>query len=104
MDLTTDLAGIRLRNSTMLSSGILGISSSLLKRIYETGVGYVVTKSIGPNPRNVFPNQCIVEATGGYINAMGLPNPGIKAFLEEIDELNQMNISIIVSIFGDEEK
>jgi dihydroorotate dehydrogenase (NAD+) catalytic subunit len=103
MDLTTELAGIKLRNPTMLAAGILGISSSLLNRIYEAGAGCVVTKSIGPDPRAGYPNPCIVEVTGGYLNAMGLPNPGIQTFLEELSELIQMKIPTIVSIFGDDE-
>jgi dihydroorotate dehydrogenase (NAD+) catalytic subunit len=47
-DLTIKLAGLTLRNPTMLASGILGISSSLLSRVYEAGAGCVITKSIGP--------------------------------------------------------
>ncbi len=103
MNLTTNLAGIKLRNPTMLSSGVLGISSSLLKRIYDAGAGCVVTKSIGPEPRSGYSNPCVVEVTGGYINAMGLPNPGITAFLEDLKELNELELPTIVSIFGGDE-
>lgn len=103
MDLAIDLAGIKLQNPTMLSSGILGISSSLLKRVYDAGAGCVVSKSIGPEPRLGYSNPCIVEVTGGYINAMGLPNPGIYEFLEELTELIQMEVPTIVSIFGEDE-
>ena len=102
MDLTTELAGIKLRNPTMLAAGILGISSSLLKRVYDIGAGCVITKSIGPDPRSGYLNPCIVEVTGGYLNAMGLPNPGIKEFLAELSELNQLQVPTIVSIFGDD--
>jgi dihydroorotate dehydrogenase (NAD+) catalytic subunit len=103
MDLTIELAGIKIRNPTMLAAGILGISSSLLNRIYKAGAGCVVTKSIGPEHRVGYPNPCIVEVDSGYLNAMGLPNPGVTAFLEELHELQQMNIPTIVSIFGEDE-
>ncbi|NVM52580.1 MAG: dihydroorotate dehydrogenase [Candidatus Helarchaeota archaeon] len=102
MDLTIDLAGLKLRNPTMLSSGVLGISSSLLKRIYEAGAGCVVTKSIGPTPRHGYSNPCLVEVSSGYINAMGLPNPGVENFLEDLTELRKMNIPTIISIFGED--
>ncbi|MHA1267458.1 MAG: dihydroorotate dehydrogenase [Candidatus Helarchaeota archaeon] len=102
-DLTTMLAGLQLRNPTMLSSGVLGISSSLLKRIYDAGAACVVTKSIGPRPRLGYSNPCIVEVTSGYINAMGLPNPGVEAFLGELKELIHFKIPTIVSIFGEDE-
>ncbi|MHA1276787.1 MAG: dihydroorotate dehydrogenase [Candidatus Helarchaeota archaeon] len=103
MDLTTELAGINLRNPTLLAAGILGISSSLLSRIYEEGAGGVVTKSIGPEHREGYPNPCIVEVECGYINAMGLPNPSITVFLEDLSELIRLKIPTIVSIFGDDE-
>jgi len=102
-DLTITLAGMQLRNPTMLASGILGISSSLLNRVYEAGAGCIVTKSVGPEYRVGYANPCILEVTGGYINAMGLPNPGINEFLKELTELTEKNIPTIVSIFGDDE-
>jgi len=102
-DLTVKLAGLTLRNPTMLASGILGISSSLLSRVYEAGAGCVVTKSIGLDKRIGYSNPCILEVTGGYLNAMGLPNPGINQFLEELEELKGKNVPTIVSIFGEDE-
>jgi dihydroorotate dehydrogenase (NAD+) catalytic subunit len=103
-DLTVKFAGLTLRNPTMLASGILGISSSLLSRVYEAGAGCVVTKSIGPDQRSGYSNPCILEvAAGGYLNAMGLPNPGIKDFLEELAVLKAKKIPTVVSIFGEDE-
>jgi len=103
-DLTIKLAGIQLRNPTMLASGILGISSSLLNRVYESGAGCVVTKSVGPDQRVGYSNPCILEVSGGYLNAMGLPNPGIDEFLTELTELTEKNVPTIVSIFGDDDE
>ncbi len=103
MDLKIELAGIKLRNPTILAAGILGISSSLLKRIYDEGAGCIVTKSIGPEPRLGYANPCITEVEGGYVNAMGLPNPGIDAFSEELMELKRMGVPTIVSIFAEDE-
>lgn len=103
MELAINLAGIKLRNPTMLSSGILGISAALLKRIYDAGAGCIVTKSIGPEPREGYSNPCIVEVNSGLLNAMGLPNPGIDLFLKEIKELTQLQVPTIVSVFGDSE-
>lgn len=87
----------------MLASGILGISSSLLSRVYEAGAGCVVTKSIGPAHRIGYSNPTILEVTGGFLNAMGLPNPGIQEFLAELTELKEKKVPTIVSIFGEDE-
>lgn len=102
-DLTIELAGMTLRNPTILASGILGISSSLLNRVYEAGAGCIITKSIGPDYRVGYSNPCILEVSGGYLNAMGLPNPGINEFLKELTELAEKNVPTVVSIFGDDE-
>ncbi|HDJ04684.1 MAG TPA: hypothetical protein ENF85_01660, partial [Candidatus Bathyarchaeota archaeon] len=43
--LETEVAGLRLRNPTMLASGILGTTSDILRRAAQSGAGAVVTKS-----------------------------------------------------------
>ena len=75
-----------------------------MKRIIDSGAGAIVTKSIGLKPRNGYPNPTIVELDCGLLNAMGLPNPGIDNFLEEINALKQSKVPIIASIFGSNSK
>jgi len=48
MSLSIDFLGVRLRNRTVLASGILGVSIASLKKVFESGAGIVTTKSIGP--------------------------------------------------------
>ena len=86
----------------ILASGILGVSYSSMKRIFEGGAGAVVTKSIGPNLRKGYKNPSIIEIMPGtFINSVGLANPGIDNFNSEIKELTRNNITTIVSVFGD---
>jgi len=87
----------------MLAAGILGISPSLLKRVYLSGAGAVISKTIGANPRVGNKNPVIVGTDCGLINAMGLPNPGIDEFIKELNTLNDIEIPLIVSIFGNNE-
>lgn len=98
--LTVNIAGLKLRNPTMLAAGILGISGLTLKRVVEAGVGAIVTKSIGPKPRVGFSNPTIVEVNCGFLNGMGLPNPGVEAFVEELRVIKESGVPVIVSIFG----
>jgi len=98
--LETEIAGIKLTNPTMLAAGILGTSSTFFKRIAEAGAGAIVTKSIGLKARKGYANPTMVNVPCGILNAMGLPNPGIKNFAEEIEEAKKTGIPIIVSIFG----
>lgn len=95
-----EIAGLKLRNPVMLAAGILGISGLMLMRVVEAGVGAIVTKSIGPKPRVGFENPTIVEVNCGFLNGMGLPNPGVDAFVEELKLIKKSEVPVIVSIFG----
>ena len=99
--LSTRLAGLELKNPTILASGILGYSAESLNRIAKGGAGAVVTKSIGIEPRVGYANPTVVQAKSGLINAMGLPNPGIDVYAEEIKfSKTVLRIPLIVSVFG----
>ncbi|MCW4028966.1 MAG: dihydroorotate dehydrogenase [Candidatus Bathyarchaeota archaeon] len=99
--LSTSLAGLELKNPTILASGVLGYSTESLNRVAKGGAGAVVTKSIGTEPRVGYPNPTIVQAQAGLINAMGLPNPGIDVYTEEIKfSKTILRVPLIVSVFG----
>jgi len=100
--LAIEIAGLKLRNPTMLAAGILGLSGASLREIIEKGAGAVVTKSVGLKPRQGYPNPAVVQVSCGLLNAMGLPNAGVQDFMEEIREVKQfrVDVPIIVSIYG----
>ena len=98
--LATEIAGLKLANPTMLASGILGYTGLSLKSIIDAGAGAVVTKSMGLEPRTGYPNPTVVQVDCGLLNAMGLPNPGISHFKEEIKELKNTGVPTILSIYG----
>src|SRR3989337_1878568 len=82
-NLGTEVAGVRLRNPTMLASGFLDETGGSMLRVYRAGAGAVVTKSIGPEPRAGNLNPTVVELDVGLLNAGGAPNPGIADFEAE---------------------
>jgi len=99
--LNTSFAGLKLKNPTALASGILGYSAESLESIVEGGAGAVVTKSIGLAPRIGYPNPTVVQVKCGLINAMGLPNPGIEAYVQEIRHAKTvLSVPLIVSVYG----
>jgi dihydroorotate dehydrogenase (NAD+) catalytic subunit len=99
--LSTNFAGLKLANPTALASGILGYTGDSMQRVAEAGAGAVVTKSVGIEPRFGYPNPTVVQAEAGLINAMGLPNPGIADFAEEITYAKTvLKVPLIVSIYG----
>ena len=97
--LSINLAGLKLRNPTLLASGFLGISQEIFNRLYAAGIGAVVTKSISIDPRDGYRNPTVVAvAEESYLNAVRLANPGADAFSKEIEY--NVNVPIIVSLVG----
>ncbi|HZY70010.1 MAG TPA: dihydroorotate dehydrogenase [Thermoplasmata archaeon] len=100
-DLAVDFAGIHLRNPFLLASGVWGESGESLKGAVAAGAGGVVTKSIGDAPRSGYPNPTIVAwGEWGFLNAMGLPNPGIDEYPKEIANALGAGAPVIGSVFG----
>lgn len=100
VDVGVEIAGLKMRNPVMLAAGILGVTGMSLKRVAEAGAGGVVTKSIGPRPREGYRNPTLTETQCGFLNAMGLPNPGAKEFMREIQIAKKGGAPVIASIFG----
>ena len=98
--LSVDLCGLKMKNPTMLASGVLDETGRSMLEVARAGAGAVVTKSIGKLPRAGHGNPSIVELQNGLINAMGLPNPGIEIYASEIREAKRGGVPIIGSVFG----
>ncbi len=96
----TKVAGLVIDNPLILASGILGMTSSTIRRVAKAGAGAAVTKSVGIKARDGYANPSVyVIDSYGLINAMGLPNPGIDEFVKEFEGQN-FNFPVIYSIFG----
>ncbi|MGB4612404.1 MAG: tRNA-dihydrouridine synthase, partial [Methanothermobacter thermautotrophicus] len=97
--LETSICNIELRNPTILAAGVMGSMASSLNRIYRGGAGAVVTKSFSLRPNPGYRNPTTVEVTGGVINAIGLSNPGVEAFREELKLVDE-EVPLIASVYG----
>ena len=101
--LSTTIGQIQLERPTILASGILGISLDVFSRIYHAGAGAVVTKSLSREPWEGYANPTISSVKGGgWINAVGLSNPGAPYFAKMISE--NKDVPIIVSLVGSVDK
>ena len=99
-DLSIEIAGFKMNNPLMLASGILGTCIASLRRVFEAGAGAVITKSIGYEQRIGYENPTLVEVHGGYLNAIGLSNPGVKEFYNELSKSKIEDLPLVVSLFG----
>lgn len=100
--LKTNLCGVELENPFMLAAGILGSNSSSLNMILKSGAGGVVTKSFSKNPNPGYINPTTVGVDDDSIlNAIGLSNPGVDNFLDEIKKVETNDDqALIASIYG----
>ena len=97
-DISTEVGTIKLERPTMLASGILGISLDVFARLYKEGAGALVTKSLSKEPWEGYTNPTIIGVKAGYLNAVGLSNPGAPYFAKMIS--SNKTIPIIVSLVG----
>lgn len=94
------ITGLKLANPTILAAGILGSTGASLLRVAGSGAGAVVTKSIGCSPNSGHPNPSMVKIECGFLNALGLPNPGYQQYREELVTAKKGKVPVIASIFG----
>ena len=97
--LSTSIGSLTLERPTILASGILGISLDVFQRLHKAGAGGVVTKSLSKEPWEGYPNPTIFSVKGGgWINAVGLSNPGAENFAKMIS--TNEDVPIIISLVG----
>ena len=102
MSFKTKVGSIELENPLILASGVQGTSYSSLQRMYEAGLGAVVTRSIGIKPRSGNPNPSIfaLQDIRSVISSVGLANPGYSIYKDDIIKAINNKVPTIVSIFG----
>lgn len=100
-DLSVEIAGIKLRNPIMTASGTFGYGSEFAPYMDLESIGAIITKGLSLSPRAGNPTPRIVETPGGMLNAIGLQNVGIDAFImDKLPFLRTVATPVIVNIYG----
>jgi dihydroorotate dehydrogenase (NAD+) catalytic subunit len=100
--LTTDLAGIELASPIVLAAGTCGLLDEMAPIIDLARVGALVTKSITPQPREGNQTWRLIPAgPSAMMNAIGLANPGLDAFLgTHLPRAATLRCKVFVSVAG----
>ncbi|MCX8106983.1 MAG: dihydroorotate dehydrogenase [Ignavibacterium album] len=99
VDLSVNIASLKLRNPIMLASGTVGYGNEIAEFIDLNRIGAIVTKSLSLKPRKGNPPQRITETPAGMLNAIGLANVGVEVFLKEkIPFLKKYDVPLICNI------
>ena len=99
-DLRVTIAGVSLENPITTASGTFSARES--GRFYDINeLGAVITKGVSLEPWEGNPTPRIAETYGGMLNAVGLQNQGVDAFIrDELPFLKTLRTKIIVNVAG----
>ena len=99
VDLSVKIGSLELKNPVMLASGTVGYGNEISEFTDLNKLGGIVTKSLSLKPRKGNPPQRIVETPAGMLNAIGLANVGVEAFIKDkIPFLKQYDVPLICNI------
>lgn len=99
--LAVELAGIRFANPVLSAPGPLGFGREAQRVANLRAFGGFITKTVTVEPRVGNPVPHMAQVDGGWLNALGLPNDGVAAFLtRDLPFLRTVGIPIIVSVAG----
>ena len=81
-DLSVNVCGVTLKNPVIPASGTFGFGREFNELYDISCLGGVATKGLTLKPRLGNPVPRIAEGQSVILNAVGLQNPGVEAFLE----------------------
>jgi dihydroorotate dehydrogenase (NAD+) catalytic subunit len=100
-----NLGGIALRNPVLTASGTFGYGTEFAPFLDLRRIGGFVAKSLTLEPRQGNAPPRIVETPAGMLNAIGLQNVGVDAFVrEKLPQLRAYDTAIVANVFGETER
>jgi dihydroorotate dehydrogenase (NAD+) catalytic subunit len=100
-DLQTTIGGLALQNPVMTASGTFGYGREFEQLVDLSRLGAIVVKGLSLKPARGNPPPRIVETPCGMINAIGLENVGLEAFIaQKLNFLRQLTVPVIANIYG----
>lgn len=99
MNLAVKIGSLHLKNPVMGASGTFGFGREYADFLDVNEIGAIVTKGVTPLPRNGNPGVRIAETPSGMLNCIGLENPGVEVFINEIlPAIKKYDTAVIVNI------
>lgn len=93
------------KNPVLLASGCASFGEPFEDFFDMPSVGALITKAITREPREGNESPRICETPCGMLNSIGLQNPGVEAFAQEIlPELRERGVATIVNVAGGSEQ
>ena len=101
VDLSVQVGQLKLRNPILTASGTCGYGIDLLPHVLPEQLGGICTKGLSLLPRAGAPVPRLWEVPGGLLNAIGLANIGLQAFIKDkLPLLRQRGVTVIANVLG----
>lgn len=101
-DLSVQIGRLRLANPVLVAAGTFGYGVEFRRAVRLQRLGGLVTKTITVQPRMGNPAPRLAETPSGMLNAVGLQNVGLEAFVsEKLPEIGRLGVPVIISVLGE---
>lgn len=101
VDLSVNVGALRLANPIIAASGTFGYGIEFSHLVDLNRLGGVVVKGLSLEPMDGAPAPRLCETPSGMLNAVGLQNVGVRAFVaEKLPALRAYRTAIIANVFG----
>jgi dihydroorotate dehydrogenase (NAD+) catalytic subunit len=101
VDLSVKIGALRLRNPILAASGTFGYGLEFAHLVNLNRLGGFVTKGLSREPIEGAPAPRLYPTPSGMLNAVGLQNVGVQAFVaEKLPVLRKFDTAVIANVFG----
>ena len=101
VDLSVQIGALRLRNPILAASGTFGYGLEFAHLVNLNRLGGFVTKGLSREPMEGAPAPRLYATPSGMLNAVGLQNIGVRAFVaEKLPVLRKFDTAVIANVFG----
>jgi dihydroorotate dehydrogenase (NAD+) catalytic subunit len=101
VDLQVSVGSISLKNPIIAASGTFGYGVEFAHLADLDRLGGIAVKGLSAKPIEGNPSPRICETSSGMVNAIGLQNIGVRAFVaEKLPQLKQYKTAIFANVFG----
>src|SRR2546422_8036672 len=101
VDLSVSVGALRLSNPVLAASGTFGYGIEFAHLVDLDRLGGIVVKGLSIQPMNGAPPPRMCETPSGVMNAVGLQNVGVRAFVaEKLPALRAYRTAIVANVFG----
>lgn len=100
--MAVDIGGLVIKSPVMTASGTFGYGEEYAPYLDLNRLGAIIVKGISLEPRAGNPPPRIMETPCGMLNAIGLENQGVHAFINnKLPFLGQFDVAVIVNVYGE---